>query len=85
MGDLSVGKKVKTMIEGYYGRADAYEKAFKCKKDTLSLVLKRNLYGTVKPSSKHIKYIKNYINILMIHLDRNSDKDIVVKFPDIDL
>ena len=77
VGDLSVGKKIKFMVSAYYGRANAYDRAIKDNNKTLGDVLKKNLYGTNKPKSDEVtymkKYIKNFINIL------NSTKDDNVK------
>ena len=84
-GDLSVGKKVKKMIEGYYGRASAYEEALYSDKNDLIVALERNLYGTVDPSKEQIKYIVNYINNLNKQLNYTSDKKLLNKFPDIDV
>ena len=84
-GDLSVGKKVQKMIEGYYGRASAYEEALYSDKNDLILALERNLYGTVDPSKEQIKYIVNYINNLNKQLNYTSDKKLLNKFPNIDV
>ena len=77
VGDLSVGKKIKFMVSAYYGRANAYDSAIKNNNKNLSDVLKKNLYGTIKPKTDEIvyikKYIKNFLNIL------NSTKDDKVK------
>ena len=76
VGDLSVGKKIKFMVSAYYGRANAYDRAIKDNK-TLEDVLKKNLYGTIKPKTEEIiymkKYIKNFLNTL------NSTKNNKVK------
>jgi len=45
-GDLGVGKRVKRMAEGFYGRIPAYEAALA--DDTVAAdALRRNLYGTL--------------------------------------
>ncbi|MDP9195933.1 MAG: ubiquinol-cytochrome C chaperone family protein [Pseudomonadota bacterium] len=48
VGDLSVGRKIRTMVEAFYGRIAAYEQAVKSlDADTLlPAALRRNLYGT---------------------------------------
>ena len=77
VGDLSVGKKIKFMVSAYYGRANAYDKAIKNNNKTLDEVLKKNLYGTIKPKKSEIiymkKYIKDFLNLL------NSKKNNKVK------
>jgi cytochrome b pre-mRNA-processing protein 3 len=48
-GDLGVGKRVRAMAEGLYGRMAAYEAGLASADDeTLAAALRRNLYGTVK-------------------------------------
>ena len=68
VGDLSVGKKIKFMVSAYYGRANAYDRAIKNNNKTLGDVLKKNLYGTIKPKNAEIiymeKYIKNFLDLL---------------------
>lgn len=45
--DIGVGRRVKRMIEGFYGRATAYDKAQTAGGEALVAALARNLYGTV--------------------------------------
>jgi cytochrome b pre-mRNA-processing protein 3 len=47
-GDLSVGKQVKRMAAGFYGRVRAYERGLAGEED-LGEALRRNLYGTATP------------------------------------
>ena len=77
VGDLSVGKKIKFMVSAYYGRANAYDRAIKDNNKTLSDVLKKNLYGTIKPKTDEIIYMKKYIKNFLYLL--NSTKDNKVK------
>ncbi len=45
VGDLSVGKKVKRIAEGFYGRLDAYDAAtLNAETEALSFALERNVY-----------------------------------------
>jgi cytochrome b pre-mRNA-processing protein 3 len=48
IGDLSVGKKVKKMAQGFYGRAEAYTAALDAAEpdQALRIALARNLYGS---------------------------------------
>ncbi|MCU0818657.1 MAG: ubiquinol-cytochrome C chaperone [Beijerinckiaceae bacterium] len=49
VGDLSVGKKVKALAQGFYGRAKAYTEALDSGEEAqLRAVLARNLYGSEK-------------------------------------
>jgi cytochrome b pre-mRNA-processing protein 3 len=47
-GDLGVGKRVRAMAEGLYGRMAAYEAGLAGDDATLAAALRRNLYGTVQ-------------------------------------
>ena len=44
--DIGVGKRVKRMIEGYYGRVQAYDQALLEGEAPLQEALRRNVYGT---------------------------------------
>jgi cytochrome b pre-mRNA-processing protein 3 len=44
-GDLSVGKKVKRLMEGFYGRLAAYEAGLQAGDEALVSALRRNLYA----------------------------------------
>ena len=48
-GDLGVGKRVKQMAKGFYGRIAAYEAGLEGDGDALEQALRRNLYGTTDP------------------------------------
>ena len=51
VGDLSVGKKVKAMAQGLYGRIAAYEAGLAAGEEALRGALRRNLYGTLAPEA----------------------------------
>ncbi|OYU49168.1 MAG: ubiquinol-cytochrome C chaperone [Rhizobiales bacterium PAR1] len=52
VGDLSVGKKVKKLAQGFYGRAEAYTAALEAGEATLRDALSRNLLaGRVPPDA----------------------------------
>lgn len=50
VGDMSVGKRVKTMASGFYGRLSAYEAGWAADDGGVEMAaaLRRNLYGTVE-------------------------------------
>ncbi len=49
-GDLGVGRRVKAMAEGFYGRIAAYDAALaSADREALAEALRRNVYGTLKP------------------------------------
>ena len=61
VGDLSVGRKVKTMASGFYGRIAAYEAGLSGAAGELEQALARNLYGTVAPVPAEIAAMAEYI------------------------
>ena len=76
VGDLSVGKRVKAMARAFYGRAMAYDKAFRAEEkvspdlenntkikpsENLESVLNRNIYGKEKPKLEQLKMLTDYV------------------------
>jgi len=59
--DMGVGKRVKEMATGFYGRVAAYEKGLAGDDELLSDALKRNLYGTVQPSAHAVAGMARYV------------------------
>lgn len=68
--DMGVGKRVKEMATGFYGRIAAYEKGLEGGDQILSEALKRNLYGTVQPSPQAIARMTRYIRAQAANLAR---------------
>jgi cytochrome b pre-mRNA-processing protein 3 len=60
VGDMSVGKRVKAMANAYNGRLTVYAQAVD-DQAALHEALRRNAYGTVKPSETQIKTLAHYI------------------------
>lgn len=71
-GDLGVGKRVRAMAEGLYGRMAAYEAGLATDDAALAAALRRNLYGTVKkegePSDAAIRGLCAYIRDTAQHV-----------------
>jgi cytochrome b pre-mRNA-processing protein 3 len=59
--DMGVGKRVKEMAKGFYGRIAAYEKGLDGDDQTLDEALKRNLYGTVQPRTDAVAALGRYM------------------------
>jgi len=53
-GDLSVGRQVKRMAEGFYGRVRAYDGGLAGDDEGLSAALARNLYGTAEAAPEQL-------------------------------
>ncbi len=54
VGDLSVGKKVKTMATAYYGRIKAYDEGLEGGQELLADALRRNLFAEAKPTDQQV-------------------------------
>ncbi len=60
-GDLGVGKRVKRMVQAFYGRVEAYEAGLSQGEAALQEALRRNLYGTTTPEPRHLAALAGYL------------------------
>ena len=60
-GDLSVGRHVKRMAQGFYGRIRAYQEGLESGDEVLSAALARNLFGTIAESAPVIDIVADYV------------------------
>ena len=61
VGDTGVSHRIKKMAAAFYGRLDAYEKAWDNDAE-LSIAIKRNIYGTVEDiSDDKVSGLINYV------------------------
>ncbi len=60
-GDMGVGKRVKAMIQGFYGRVASYEEGLRDGVQTLEAALMRNVYGTVNGSDVPVELLAEYV------------------------
>ena len=85
-GDLSVGKQIKLMATGFYGRIAADEGGLDGAGD-LDAALRRNLYGTIPaPEASDVAAVAAYLRRQTAHLAGQSDEDIrrgIVRFADV--
>jgi cytochrome b pre-mRNA-processing protein 3 len=62
VGDLAVGRRVKTMARNFYGRVKAYEKGLAAAGDAaLIAALDRNLYATVAADPAQMARMAGYV------------------------
>ena len=62
VGDLGVGRQVKTMAQAFYGRIGAYDEGLAADGPApLAEALRRNLYGTVTAADRDIAGIAAYL------------------------
>ncbi|HEV2677116.1 MAG TPA: ubiquinol-cytochrome C chaperone family protein [Aliidongia sp.] len=66
-GDLSVGKQVKRMAEGFAGRIKAYRDGLAGTGD-LREALRRNLYGTASPREEDLDFMAAYLQCQVAEL-----------------
>ena len=74
-GDLGVGRRVKAMAQGFYGRTAAYEAALARPEDaSLIEALRRNVYGTLHgleaPSDAAVEALGRYARASVAELAR---------------
>jgi cytochrome b pre-mRNA-processing protein 3 len=83
-GDLSVGKHVKRMAQGFYGRIRAYQEGIEGGDSVLDAALERNLYGTVRASAAGIGAMAEYARRAVALLARQPAAELLcgdVRFP----
>lgn len=61
VGDLSVGKKIKTMAQAFYGRSAAYREALKEDEAALARALKRNVFPESEPGAARLEALAAYV------------------------
>jgi cytochrome b pre-mRNA-processing protein 3 len=59
--DIGVGRYVKDMAQGFYGRIAAYERGLKDGDTMLKDALRRNLYGTAAPNEEQLDWAAAYL------------------------
>jgi cytochrome b pre-mRNA-processing protein 3 len=57
--DLGVGRRVKAMASGFYGRIAAYDRGL-TEEEALAPALRRNLYGTAQPDETQLVAVAAY-------------------------
>jgi cytochrome b pre-mRNA-processing protein 3 len=77
IGDLSVGRFMKRLGEGLYGRAAAYDKALDDSDEpALRVVLTRNIFDGEGPDDRILAIIAGYVLVQLNHLDEQPIADI---------
>lgn len=73
VGDMSVGKRVKPMLEAFYGRAKAYESALADGAEALTLALGRNLYRNAVVDAATQRRMAEYVQSAVAALDAQPE------------
>lgn len=78
VNDLAVGRKVHQMAEAFYGRVNAYDKAFGEGEGALADAVARNLYRKAEEAGKrHAAIIADYMRRLDSALSLQADGDLM--------
>ena len=62
-GDMGVGKRVKAMVQAFYGRVASYEKGLAATGDELAKAIERNVFGTVDSPGCAATGLAKYVRI----------------------
>lgn len=77
VGDMGVGKRVKQMVEAFYGRVTAYEDALQSGgRDELKAAIKRNLYRDSEIGDDSLQKVCDYILAANDYLAETRIEDI---------
>lgn len=77
VGDMGVGKRVKQMVEAFYGRVIAYEDALQSGgRDELKAAIKRNLYRDAATADDSLQPVCDYILAANDYLAETRIEDI---------
>lgn len=77
VGDLSVGKKVRKLAEGFFGRAAAFETALAGDDSALCDVLRRNLYAEAGPDANTLQQLADYVRRTVVALDSQDIAELI--------
>jgi cytochrome b pre-mRNA-processing protein 3 len=84
VGDLSVGRHVKRMARGFYGRIGAYQQGLERDDEELRAALARNLFGTAGESGEAIEAMALYVQCAARQLMRQTATELLageLRFP----
>jgi cytochrome b pre-mRNA-processing protein 3 len=85
VGDMSIGKKMKPMLAGFYGRAGAYKAALAEPDDeSLTEAISRNLFGLASGMADHAPRLARYVRTAVASLESQGDAGLAqgnVSFP----
>lgn len=77
VSDLSVGRKVKQMVSGVYGRIAAYDQAVLQGEAALADAIRRNVYGTVEAAPEQAGELGRYLDDQVARLAQTDAQDVM--------
>lgn len=75
-GDMGVGKRVKAMVQAFYGRVASYEEGLAGPGRELALALERNVFGTTDVDAAVVDSLAAYVRAQDEHLAAIDRQDI---------
>ena len=75
-GDMGVGKRVKSMVQAFYGRIASYEAGLSLADQGLEVAILRNVYGTSNPLPANVSALAEYIRFQEVYLGDVDIEDI---------
>lgn len=67
-GDMGVGKRVKAMVQAFYGRIASYEAGLAGAEGELEDAVSRNVYATVEPNESSVAEMAQYLRSQAAHM-----------------
>jgi len=77
IGDMGIGKRIKTLAQNLYGRVNAYDIAFEQGDEALIKALNRNLYATSAADDNQIAAMIQYLTESLLQLSSQSNSAIM--------
>lgn len=75
-GDMGVGKRVKAMVQAFYGRVASYEAGLAGAPDVLESALVRNVYASLEPGRNQLVGLAAYVRDQDSHLATVDPRDV---------
>ncbi len=75
-GDMGVGKRVKAMVQAFYGRIASYEAGLAGAQRTLEAALLRNVYATAQEGQENAAELARYLRTQTAHMDSVEISDV---------
>ena len=67
-GDVGIGRRIKEMAKGFYGRIAAYEDGLNRDDDSLNLALQRNVYRQSIAEDDQVRALSSYMRREAVNL-----------------
>ncbi|HEX7007778.1 MAG TPA: ubiquinol-cytochrome C chaperone family protein [Alphaproteobacteria bacterium] len=82
VSDLAVGRRVKVMARGFYGRVKAYEEGLaRTDDDVLAAALRRNLFADAQPGPDQVAAMAGYVRAAAAALDVQATDELLAGRP----